>query len=104
MASEIEKGTKYIPDMSKTEIEELRNSIKAVSMKVIKENIERMKKTWKNRPKAMEYFDEISNLFGQREKEIREQKEKGKKVIGYSCILAPIELILAAGAIPVRIG
>ncbi len=104
MASEIEKGTKYIPEMAQKEIEELRSSIKAASIKAIEENIERMKKTWKNRPKVMEYFDEISNFFGRREKEIREQKEAGKKIIGYSCMFAPIELILAAGAIPVRIG
>ena len=104
MASEIEVGSKYIPEMSQKEIEELRSSIKAASIKVIKENIERMKKTWLNRPKTMEYFDEISNFFGRREKEIREQKEAGKKLIGYSCMFAPIELILAAGAIPVRIG
>ena len=104
MASEIEKGTKYIPEMAQKEIEELRSSIKAASIKAIEENIKRMKKTWKNRPNAMEYFDEISNFFGRREKEIREQKETGKKIIGYSCMFAPIELILAAGAIPVRIG
>jgi benzoyl-CoA reductase/2-hydroxyglutaryl-CoA dehydratase subunit BcrC/BadD/HgdB len=104
MASEIETGTKYIPEMSKKEIEELGGSIKASSMKVIEDNIQKMKKAWKNRPKAMEYFDEIANLFGRREKEIREQKAVGKKVIGYSCIFAPIELILAADAIPVRVG
>ena len=104
MASEIEKGTKYIPEMAQSEIDELRESIKAASIKVIEDNIKRMKKAWKNRPKAMEYFDEISNFFGRREKEILEQKAAGKKVIGYSCIFAPIELILAAGAIPVRIG
>ena len=104
MASEIETGTKYIPEMSKKEIEELGGSIKSASMKVIEDNIERMKKAWKNRPVAMEYFDEIANLFGRREKEIREQKVAGKKVIGYSCIFAPIELILAADAIPIRVG
>lgn len=104
MASEIEKGPKYIPEMTQSEIDELKESIKASSIKVIEDNIERMKKTWKNRPKAMEYFDEISNFFGRREKEIKEQKEAGKKVIGYSCIFAPIEMILAADAIPVRIG
>jgi len=104
MASEIETGTKYIPEMSKTEIEELNSSIKEASIKVIQDNIERMKKAWKNRPKAMEYFDGISNFFGQREKELKEQKQAGKKIIGYSCIFAPIELILAADAIPIRIG
>jgi benzoyl-CoA reductase/2-hydroxyglutaryl-CoA dehydratase subunit BcrC/BadD/HgdB len=95
---------KYIPDIPQKEIEELRNSIKSTSMKVMAENIERMKKTSANRPQAMQYFDEISNFFGQREEEIRAAKEKGKKVIGYNCMFAPIELILAADAIPVRVG
>jgi len=104
MASEIEVGSKYVPEMPQEEIEELGSSIKAASIKVIEENIRRMKKTWPNRPETMEYFDEISNFFGRREKEIREQKEAGKKVIGYSCMFAPVELILAADAIPVRIG
>ena len=104
MASEIEVGTKYVPDMAKQEIEELRKSIKDSSISIINDNLARMKKTWKNRPKGMEYFDEISNFFGRREKEVREQKNAGKKVIGYTCMFAPVELILAAGAIPVRVG
>ena len=104
MASEIEKGPKYIPEMTQNEIDELKESIKASSIKVIEDNIQRMKKAWKNRPEAMNYFDEIANLFGRRQKEIQEQKAAGKKVIGYSCIFAPIELILAADAIPVRVG
>src|SRR3972149_7002822 len=94
---------KYIPEMSQKEIEELRSSVKSASMKVMTENIERMKKTSKNRPEAMQYFDEIANLFGQREKEIQAAKENGKKVIGYFCMFAPTELILAADAIPVRV-
>ena len=104
MASEIEVGTKYIPDMSKTEIEDLRKQFTESSLKVIKDNIDRMKKAWPNRPKEMDYFDEISNLFGKRQQEISEQKQAGKKVIGYTCMFAPIELIIAAGAIPVRVG
>ena len=74
-----------------------------MSLKVIADNIARMKKTSPNRPEAMQYFDEISNFFGQRQKEIVAEKAKGKKVIGYFCIFAPIELILAADAIPVRV-
>ncbi|MBT8171420.1 2-hydroxyacyl-CoA dehydratase family protein [Candidatus Bathyarchaeota archaeon] len=104
MASKIEKDPKYIPEMAQNEIDELNKSIKDASIKVMEKNIKRMKKTWKNRPKAMEYFDEISNLFGRRAQELNEQKKAGKKIIGYSCIFAPIELILAADAIPVRIG
>jgi benzoyl-CoA reductase/2-hydroxyglutaryl-CoA dehydratase subunit BcrC/BadD/HgdB len=94
---------KYVPEIPQKEAEELRNSAKTMSMKVMADNIQRMKKTAPNRPEAMQYFDDISNFFGQREKEIRAEKEKGKKVIGYFCMFAPIELILAADAIPVRV-
>ena len=103
MATKFEGKVKAIPEMPPKEIEEMRNTIESVSRKVIAENIERMKITWPNRPKTMQYFDEISNFFGQRVEEIRAQKEAGKKIIGYSCMFAPIELILAADAIPVRI-
>ena len=94
---------KYMPEISQKEVDELRNVIKATSQKIIAENIERMKKTDTNRPEAMRYFDEIANFFGTREKEIRAAKESGKKVIGYMCLFAPTELILAADAIPVRV-
>ena len=94
---------KYMPEISQKEIDELRNSVKAASQKVMAENIERMKKTSANRPEAMQYFDEIANFFGQREKEIQAAKQNGKKVIGYFCLFAPTELILAADAIPVRV-
>jgi benzoyl-CoA reductase/2-hydroxyglutaryl-CoA dehydratase subunit BcrC/BadD/HgdB len=90
--------------MTQKEIENLRNTIKTASLKVISENIARMKKTSPNRPEIMQYFDEMANLFGQREKEIKELQDQGKKVIGYLCMFAPVELILAADAIPVRVG
>ena len=92
-----------MPEIPQKEIEELQKSIKTSSQRIIAENIERMKKTSQNRPEAMQYFDEISNFFGQREKEIQAAKENGKKVIGYFCMFAPTELILAADAIPVRV-
>lgn len=96
------KEKKYMPEIPPKEIEELRNAITTSSQRIIAENIERMKKTSQNRPEAMQYFDEIAN-FSQREKEIQAAKESGKKVIGYLCMFAPIELILAADAIPVRV-
>ena len=94
---------KYLPVMPQKEIDEIQTSVKTSSLKIMADNIERMKKTANNRPKAMEYFDEISNFFGKREKEIRDEKAKGKKVIGYFCMFAPIEMILAADAVPVRV-
>ena len=103
MTSKDKTGMKYFPEIPQKEIEEIRNSIKATSIKVTAENIERMKKTAPNRPETMTYFDEISDFFGQREHEIRAAKEEGKEVIGYNCMFAPIEFILAADAIPVRV-
>jgi benzoyl-CoA reductase/2-hydroxyglutaryl-CoA dehydratase subunit BcrC/BadD/HgdB len=97
------KEKKYMPEISEKEIAEMRNTIKATSQRVISENIERMKNTDKNRPETMQYFDEMANFFGKREQEIRKAKEEGKRVIGYTCLFAPIELILAADAIPVRV-
>jgi benzoyl-CoA reductase/2-hydroxyglutaryl-CoA dehydratase subunit BcrC/BadD/HgdB len=92
----------YIPEIPQKEIDELRNSAKTVSDKVVADNIQRMKKSSPNRPEGMRYFDEIST-FTQRKKEIEEAKAKGQKVIGYLCMFAPIEMIVAAGAIPVRV-
>lgn len=94
---------KFMPEISAREIDQLKGSIEADSKRVIAENIERMKKADKNRPKAMQYFDEIADVFGQRQKELAAEKEKGKKIIGYTCMFAPLELIMAAGAIPVRV-
>ncbi|MCW3998124.1 MAG: 2-hydroxyacyl-CoA dehydratase family protein [Candidatus Bathyarchaeota archaeon] len=94
---------KYVPELSQKEIDELSNSIKTSSQKIVAETIKRMKESDKNRPKTMKYFDEMADLFGKREKEIIEAKKSGKKIIGYLCLFAPIELILAADAIPVRI-
>jgi benzoyl-CoA reductase/2-hydroxyglutaryl-CoA dehydratase subunit BcrC/BadD/HgdB len=93
---------KYMPELPEKEVEELRKNITATSQRVVAENIEKMKKTDPHRPEGMKYFDEIAN-FSMREKEILEAKQKGKKVIGYTCLFAPIELILAADAIPVRV-
>ena len=94
---------KYMTEMPQKEIEELNSTVKTASTKIIADYIARMKKTDPNRPQGMLYFDEISNFFGQRQKEIQDAKTKGKKVIGYFCVFAPVELILAADAIPVRV-
>ena len=103
MKSNQTEPKKFMPEMAQKEMDELRETVKAASQRIMVENIERMKKTSPNRPKEMEYFDEIANLFGKRPKEIEAAKAEGKKVIGYMCLFAPTELILAADAIPVRV-
>ena len=50
------------------------------------------------RPTSMTYFDE---LIAKNSVALKEEKEKGRKAVGYYCVFSPIELIEAAGAIPV---
>lgn len=57
-----------------------------------------------SRPAAMAWFDERAQfLSSPRIDEIEAHKAKGGKVIGTMCIFAPLELIRAADAIPVRL-
>jgi benzoyl-CoA reductase/2-hydroxyglutaryl-CoA dehydratase subunit BcrC/BadD/HgdB len=96
------KDAKYLPTLSAQEKEEQQKAFKTVVQKSVAENIDKMKKV-PNRPAGMAYFDEIADFFGRREKELREFKARGGKVIGYACMFVPLELVYAAGAIPVRI-
>jgi benzoyl-CoA reductase/2-hydroxyglutaryl-CoA dehydratase subunit BcrC/BadD/HgdB len=57
----------------------------------------------KNRPKSMEYFDTIARFYGARIKEIEMFKEKGGKVVGTFCSFVPDEVIVAFGALPIRL-
>ena len=57
-----------------------------------------------SRPESMRWFDERARfLDSPRVEEIRRHKEAGGKVIGTMCVFAPLELIRAADAIPVRL-
>src|SRR5512138_1200977 len=56
----------------------------------------------KNRPQGMEYFDfVVSEVHGQRIKEIYEAKEAGRKVVGTFCVYVPEEIILAADGVAI---
>ena len=73
---------KYMPEIPAKESEEIRNSAQAMSLKIIADNIERMKKTSPNRPEAMKYFMIFRNFFGQNAKqEICAEKAKAKKLL-----------------------
>lgn len=93
---------KYLPVLSPKEMDEQQNAFKTSVQATVKENIDKMRRV-PNRPKGMDYFDLAADFFGQREKELREFKAQGGKVIGYGCMFVPIELIIAAGAVPIRI-
>ncbi|MGA1821851.1 MAG: double-cubane-cluster-containing anaerobic reductase [Thermoplasmatota archaeon] len=65
----------------------------------VRENLE----SQNSRAKTMSYFDEILGYGGVREAELKEFREKGGKVVGKLCVMVPDELIVAAGAKPVRV-
>ncbi|MBN2567806.1 MAG: 2-hydroxyacyl-CoA dehydratase [Deltaproteobacteria bacterium] len=93
---------KYLPELPSEEKEELQKNFKATVAKTVAGYLEKMGKV-PHRPKCMEYFDRMADFFGQREREIREHKKQGGKIIGFACMFAPVELIMAAGALPIRI-
>jgi len=70
--------------------------------KRISEQIEYLRKD-NNHVTALEYFyNGFENLHTGRVEELRREKAKGKKIVGVYCNFVPVELILAAGAIPIR--
>jgi benzoyl-CoA reductase/2-hydroxyglutaryl-CoA dehydratase subunit BcrC/BadD/HgdB len=68
----------------------------------ISAELEKLKAT-KNRPKSMDYFDNIAKFYGPRIKEIKKFKEGGGKVIGTFCSFVPNEIIAASGSLPLRL-
>ncbi len=56
-------------------------------------------KTQKNRPKSMSYFDFVmSEVHGQRIRELLDEKAAGRKIIGSYCVFVPEEIVLAGNA------
>lgn len=52
-----------------------------------------------NRPQTMEYFNFVlSEVHGLRVKELMDEKEKGRKIIGSFCVFVPEEIVRAADA------
>ena len=55
--------------------------------------------TQQNRPDGMQYFDFVmSEVHGLRIKELLDEQESGRKVIGSYCVFVPEEIALAANA------
>ena len=52
-----------------------------------------------HRPETMQYFDFVmSEVHGLRIKELLDEKEQGRKIIGSYCVFVPEEIVLAANA------
>lgn len=45
----------------------------------------------------------FEELRAERSEELRRRRAEGQKVVGYFCLYAPVELVRAAGAIPIRL-
>lgn len=53
----------------------------------------------KNRPEGMGYFDFVmGEVHGLRIRELMDEKEQGRKIIGSYCVFVPEEIVLAANA------
>jgi benzoyl-CoA reductase/2-hydroxyglutaryl-CoA dehydratase subunit BcrC/BadD/HgdB len=55
------------------------------------------------RPRLMQYYENAARFPQNRVKELEGFKRAGGKVVGYLCLFAPLELIRAAGAVPIRL-
>jgi benzoyl-CoA reductase/2-hydroxyglutaryl-CoA dehydratase subunit BcrC/BadD/HgdB len=56
-------------------------------------------KSQKDRPKSMSYFDFVmSEVHGQRIRELLDEKATGRKIIGSYCVFVPEEIVLAGNA------
>ena len=96
------KDKRYAPELSPQDVQSIRETVGSASLKLMSESIDKMK-AMPNRAQGMAYFDEAANLFSKRQDEIQAHKDAGGRVIGTFCTFVPVELIYAAGAIPVRL-
>jgi benzoyl-CoA reductase subunit C len=53
--------------------------------------------------KKMVGLDRVQELYENRDMRAKELKAKGRKVMGYMCCLAPLEIMTAADIVPIRI-
>jgi benzoyl-CoA reductase/2-hydroxyglutaryl-CoA dehydratase subunit BcrC/BadD/HgdB len=89
--------------VDESRLDELSAGIRARASELIDHYLKVMRES-PNRPDAMAWFDGRARIFhSERVAQIRRHKEGGGKVIGTMCMFAPLELIRAAGAIPVRL-
>jgi len=84
-------------------LDELSEGIRRRAAELIDHYLAKMREA-PSRPESMAWFDGRARIFhSERVAEIKRHKDKGGKVIGTMCLFAPLELIRAADAIPVRL-
>jgi benzoyl-CoA reductase/2-hydroxyglutaryl-CoA dehydratase subunit BcrC/BadD/HgdB len=93
---------KYISENIELNIEVQKRKYQEESKRMINRQLEVLKGL-PNRAKSMQAFDENAMFFNKRVGELYNFKQSGGKVVGTLCVSAPVELIHAAGAQPVRL-
>ena len=93
---------RYMREDMKQDIIEQREKTTKGNLEMAARN-RRHRESMKNRPKAMEYFDEMAGCDSPRIAELRKFKEQGGKIIGSLCVFTPNEIIMASGAKVVRL-
>jgi benzoyl-CoA reductase/2-hydroxyglutaryl-CoA dehydratase subunit BcrC/BadD/HgdB len=68
-------------------------------LKVLSEAYENIYLAQDSRPSAMKYFDSVmGEIHGLRIKELLDEKQQGRRIIGSYCVFVPEEIALAANA------
>jgi benzoyl-CoA reductase/2-hydroxyglutaryl-CoA dehydratase subunit BcrC/BadD/HgdB len=93
---------KYVSENLELNVDAQRQKYIEDSKRMIKQQLDTQKRL-PNRPAAMQQFDENATFFNTRIGELHQFKQAGGKVVGVLCIFAPNELIMAAGANPIRL-
>jgi len=71
---------------------------------VLTDTYKKIYSSQKNRPEMMKYFDDaVSQIYGDRLRNVYKAKQKGSKIIGTLCVYVPEEIILALDGLPVSL-
>ncbi|UCH89191.1 MAG: 2-hydroxyacyl-CoA dehydratase [Thermoplasmata archaeon] len=92
---------KYAVEMSDRRLELILAKCSREYGEAVRDNFDKLAEA-PNRPEGMKYFDELLGLNSSRPEEIQKLKLSGQKVIGFFCMFVPKELIMALGAVPIR--
>ncbi len=93
---------KYISENIEIDIEVQKRKYIESSKRMINKQLTTLKRL-PNRATAIHLFDENALFFNKRVGELYNFKQQGGKIVGTMCVSAPNELIIAAGAQPIRL-
>ena len=95
-------GKKYVTSALLSNLKVYKKETEASAGRQIKLALANLREQ-QRRPALMEYYDSIAAFDQGRILEIEAFRRAGGKVVGFFCLFAPIELIEASGAMPLRV-